>query len=213
MSSGPLLRTLLTSRDTSRIAIRSRSPWPRSSPSSIGASGSSQRSQSSALMRQRHPVVDLGQRTCRIGGDDGAAEQRRRIGGRVLRPPGRPQPAHEQQLAVGAVHVVGRLRRLLPASVLPVGLPLVPAIHRDQAPLALGGVAECPGRGDRLGARVDQQRTLGVRPAVGTRLHPWRHQSPAHRPHAARRLVVGFGVPLHHGADGRGGRDVVVRPR
>jgi hypothetical protein len=29
---------------------------------------------------QRHPVVNLGQRTGRIGGDDGAAQQRREIG-------------------------------------------------------------------------------------------------------------------------------------
>ena len=50
ISSGPLLRTLLTSRDTSRISIRSRSPCPRSRPSSMGASGSSQRSQSVALI-------------------------------------------------------------------------------------------------------------------------------------------------------------------
>src|SRR6478609_10471328 len=47
---GPLLRMLLTSRDTSRISMRSRSPWPRSRPSSMGASGSSQRSQYSRLM-------------------------------------------------------------------------------------------------------------------------------------------------------------------
>jgi len=50
ISSGPLLRTLLTSRDTSRISMRSRSPCPRSRPSSMGTSGSSQRSQSSRLM-------------------------------------------------------------------------------------------------------------------------------------------------------------------
>src|SRR5215208_6062534 len=41
---------LLTSRDTSRISMRSRSPWPRNRPSSMGASGSSQRSQSSRLI-------------------------------------------------------------------------------------------------------------------------------------------------------------------
>ena len=204
ISSGPLLRTLLTSRDTSRISIRSRSPCPRSRPSSMGASGSSQRSQSCCADRQRHAVVDLGERPGRVGGDDRGAQQRLAVLGRTLGPPCRPQARHEQRLAVGAVHVERRLRALLAA-------PFVPAVHRHQAALALRGIAECGRGGDLLRARVDQQRALGVRAAVLGVLGPRRNQPPPHQPHPARRLVVGLAVAFDDRAD-RGGRgDVVVR--
>ncbi len=126
-------------------------------------------------------------------------------------PPRRPQPRHEQRLAVAAVHVERRLRRLLARSVA-VGPPLVPAVHRHQAALVLRGVAERGRGGHLLGAGVDQQRALGVRTAVVGGLRPRRHQAPAHQPHPPRRLVVGFGVPFDDRADRRGRRDVVIGP-
>ena len=204
ISSGPLLRTLLTSRDTSRISMRSRSPWPRSSPSSIGASGSSQRSQSACADRQRHPVVDLGQRSCRIGGDDGAAQQRRAVLRRTLRPPRRPQPGHEQQLAVGCRTC--RTASSLPFSPRHSYQPSIGTRHR--LPLAelrnAGEVVTFSAR-----ALISSGPLVSGTPSSAC-LHPWRNQPPAHPPHPPRRLVVGLAVPLDHGADGGGRRDVVV---
>ena len=130
-------------------------------------------------------------------------------GGGVLRfalgPPRRPQPRHEQQLTVVGIHVERRLGALLAA-------PLVPAVHRHQTALVFGGGAVRRRAGELLGAGVDQQRPFGVRPTVRGGLRPRRHQTPAHRAHPPRRLVVGIAVPFDHGADGGGGRDVVIRP-
>ena len=152
---------LFTSRDTSRISIRSRSPCPRSRPSSIGASGSSQRSQSRCADGQRHPVVDLGERAGGVGGDDRAAQQRRGVLRGIFGPPRRPQPRHEQRLAVAAVHVERRLAGLLACAVL--------AATRTSRPSAPGSACSSPNcgtpaSGDLLGAGVDQQRALGVGP-------------------------------------------------
>ena len=76
MSSGPLLRTLLTSVETSRTAMPPMSGGAASSSAAAGSSGSSQRSQSPSSTHQRHPVVDLGELADRVGGDDRARQQR-----------------------------------------------------------------------------------------------------------------------------------------
>ncbi len=89
--------------------------------------------------------------------------------------------------------------------------PFVPAVHRDQAALALRRTAEGRRAGHLVGAGIDQQRAFVVRRAVGAGFHPRRDQTPAHEPHPSGGVVIGLAVPSHDGRDRVGGRDVVIR--
>ena len=176
--SSTLLRMLLTSRDTSRISILSRSP-PAQQALVDGGIGIQPPVPVARADCQRHPVMDLGQRARRVGRI--AASTAASAFFVVFRSPGRPQPGHEQA-AVAAVHV--ERRSALAGRGLAIGPPLVPAVHRDQAALVLrcseGGRA-----GDLLGPSIDQQRTLesGCRPR---RSWPGGNKAPAHGPHPPR---------------------------